>query len=135
MYRNILIPVVFDDDGNTSAAFEAAQALADTDARITLMHVIETVPVYVSEYISADILNNTRDLIQKKLTDLAKQLPGCHIALSDGRPGPRISRWAEENGTDCIVIASHKPGFGDFLLGSTAARVVRHAQCCVHVLR
>ena len=36
---------------------------------------------------------------------------------------------------DCIVIGSHKPGLIDYLLGSTAARVVRHAPCAVHVLR
>ena len=40
-----------------------------------------------------------------------------------------------ETDTDCVVIASHRPGLQDYLLGSTAARVVRHAACSVHVLR
>ena len=34
-----------------------------------------------------------------------------------------------------IVIASHDPGLADYLLGSTAGRVVRHAHCSVLVVR
>ena len=40
-----------------------------------------------------------------------------------------------EASADAIVIASHRPDLSDYLLGSTAARVVRHAQCTVLVLR
>ena len=36
---------------------------------------------------------------------------------------------------DLIVIGCHAPGVGDFLLGSNAARVVRHAGCSVYVVR
>ncbi|WP_371932559.1 universal stress protein [Pararhizobium sp. IMCC21322] len=43
--------------------------------------------------------------------------------------------YAESNGVDCIIIASHRPGLQDYFLGSTAARVVRHAHCAVHVIR
>ncbi len=37
--------------------------------------------------------------------------------------------------TFCIIVASHKPNVGDYLLGTTAARVVRHATCSVFVVR
>ena len=47
----------------------------------------------------------------------------------------QILEWAESNKVDCIIINSHKPGLQDYFLGSTAARVVRHAQCSVHVIR
>jgi len=36
---------------------------------------------------------------------------------------------------DLIIVGSHKPGLQDYLLGSTAARVVRHAMCSVLVGR
>ena len=42
---------------------------------------------------------------------------------------------AEERNADLIVIASHRPGLQQFLLGSTASRVVRHATCTVFVKR
>ena len=55
MYKNILIPVVFETPEITQTAFDAAQALAAPDARLTLLHVIEAVPVYVAEYIPTDL--------------------------------------------------------------------------------
>ncbi len=36
---------------------------------------------------------------------------------------------------DLIVLASHRPGTQDYLLGPNAARVVRHASQSVHVVR
>jgi nucleotide-binding universal stress UspA family protein len=42
---------------------------------------------------------------------------------------------AEEKGADLIIIASHRPGLKDYFLGSTAAKVVRHAKCSVLVIR
>ncbi|MBT8411941.1 MAG: universal stress protein, partial [Octadecabacter sp.] len=43
--------------------------------------------------------------------------------------------FATDNSIDCIIMASHQPGLEDYFLGSTAARVVRHAKCSVHVIR
>jgi len=42
---------------------------------------------------------------------------------------------AQEKGVDLIIIASHRPGLQDYFLGSTAAKVVRHAKCSVLVIR
>ena len=53
----------------------------------------------------------------------------------DGHSARTILDYAEEHGVDCIVMASHRPDITDYFLGSTAARVVRHAACAVHVLR
>lgn len=135
MYTNILIPVVFDNEEIIQTAFRAAKALADTDARITLLHVVETIPVYVMDYIPTDVLTTSRASMEAKLDAMSKTFPGSHTVITDGRAGPRISRWAEENGSDCIVIASHQPAFSDILLGSVAHHVVRHAKCAVHVVR
>ena len=42
---------------------------------------------------------------------------------------------AEELGVDQIILAAHRPSLVDGLLGSNAARVVRHAKCSVQVVR
>jgi nucleotide-binding universal stress UspA family protein len=42
---------------------------------------------------------------------------------------------AEEAETDLIVVGSHRPAMKDYLLGTNAARVVRHAGCSVLVAR
>ncbi len=135
MYRNILVPVAIDDDARTQTALEVVKALADPDASVTLLHVIETIPIYVSDYIPNDFMTNAREAAAQHLDGLAQQVPNAHAAITDGRPGSRITRWAEENNCDCIVIASHQPAFTDILLGSVAQHVVRHAVCSVHVVR
>ena len=135
MYSNILIPVVLDESRNVESAFKAAKALSDPNARITLLYVVESVPIYVAEYIPADVITTSRDTLRAKLEALAKDIPDAQLAVADGRPGPRICTWAEENNCDCIVIASHQPAFSDILLGSVAHHVVRHAKTSVHVVR
>ena len=42
---------------------------------------------------------------------------------------------AEKAEVDLVVIGSHRPAMKDYLLGTNAARVVRHARCSVLVAR
>jgi len=42
---------------------------------------------------------------------------------------------AEACKADLIVMGSHRPAMATYLLGSNAARIVRHAPCSVMVLR
>lgn len=66
---------------------------------------------------------------------MVKHVAGAKVVVIDGPTGRTITNWAEETGVDCIVMSSHRPVMSDILLGSTAAWVVRHAQCSVHVIR
>jgi nucleotide-binding universal stress UspA family protein len=42
---------------------------------------------------------------------------------------------AKESAVDLIVVTSHRPQMSTYLLGSNAAKIVRHATCSVLVLR
>ena len=46
-----------------------------------------------------------------------------------------ILHAAKRIDADLIVMAAHRPGQADYLLGPNAARVVRHAECSVLVVR
>jgi len=76
---------------------------------------------------------------QKAKANLADRVKGeadiSSVLLKSQSAGRAITEYANTHGADCIVVASHQPGIKDFFLGSTAARVVRHAHCTVHVLR
>lgn len=135
MYKNILVPVIFDEKHDTQASYLAARALADDDAKYTVLHVMEAIPPYAETQIPAEILADTRSEIEHKLKESARALPGAKAQLVSGHAGRQIVDYAEEHGIDCIIVASHRPGFEDFFLGSTADRVVRHAKCAVHVIR
>ena len=74
--------------------------------------------------------------VNKNLRELADKHPAVTQAkVMHGKPSTAILEAAKSLGADCIVIVSHKPGIEDYFIGSTAARVVRHAACSVHVYR
>jgi universal stress protein F len=137
MYSNILVPLAFDDghDSKTEAALAVATRLAEDGARVTLLHVMEQVPGYVVNYLPADYTAQARKAVEAELDGLAKGVPGGVGMVVTGHSARTILDYAQDNGMDLIVIASHRPGMQDLLIGSTAAHVVRHAQCAVHVLR
>jgi len=135
MYKNILLPVVADGLHDTQASFLVARALADENAQFVVVHVLEDIPTYAMVGLDSDMLNTSRDKAERDLKSLAAALPGARTALLSGNAGREIVDFAADNNIDCIVMASHQPGLEDYFLGSTAARVVRHAKCSVHVIR
>ncbi len=135
MYKDILVPVLFDEEHDTQASYLVAKALASNGAQFTVMHVLEAIPAYVEIEIPNETLAKTSHEVEKSLIQSARALPGAAVRLSTGHAGRRIVNYAEEHDIDCIVLASHRPGFEDIFLGSTASRVVRHAKCSVHIIR
>ena len=135
MYRNILVPVLLDKEHDTAGAYEVAQAIAEEGAKFHVIHVMESIPSYARTQIPPDVFAHTREQTMQEMKASAGALPGAECHLVNGHAGAAILSYAKEHGCDCIVIASHRPGMQDFLLGSTAGRVVRHAQCAVHVIR
>ena len=135
MYKNILVPILFDEGHDSAASFAMAQALADEGAKFTVVHVLEIMPSYMIAGIPSDLLRDNSRGIEESLNEAAKALPGAEALMIQGHPGRAIVDYGAENDVDCIIIASHKLGFSDIFLGSTAAKVVRHAKCSVHVIR
>ncbi len=135
MYDHILIPVSLDGSRDIDTAKKAAKVLANKGARITLLHAFQHIPTYVMDYIPADTFEHTRSAAKAELEEVGADLPEAEAVITDGTAGTAIVDWANKNEVDCIIIASHEPEFADYLLGSNAARVVRHAHCAVHVIR
>ncbi|MDO6587101.1 universal stress protein [Salipiger sp. 1_MG-2023] len=135
MYKTILVPIAFDSDAKAEAALAVARRLADDDSTITLLHVMEHIPGYAISYMPPDYQVSSRKAVQAELDALAARLDHARGVVVEGHSGRTILDYAEENGVDMIVIASHRPGMSDILIGSTATTVVRHAKCGVHVLR
>jgi len=135
MYSNVIVPVAFDDDHNPDAALNIARALAAPGARVTLVHVMADVPGFAISYMPEGYAADLKRTLQGSLDQLANEFENGAGVIREGHAANEILDLAEEIGADCIVIASHRPGLGDYLIGSTAARVVRHAPCSVMVLR
>ena len=133
MYSNILIPVAIDHGETTQQALEVARALCSPGGTITALTVMEHIPAYVAAELPAGQIDRSHKMAHEALQ--AEMGAGIECRVVTGHPGRTITDFADESGADCIVIASHQPGLQDYFLGSTAARVVRHAHCAVHVVR
>ena len=57
-----------------------------------------------------------------------------HI-VGHGTAYEEILRIQKKINSDLIIIGAHRPTMQDYLLGPNAARVVRHAECSVLVVR
>ncbi len=135
MYKNILVPIAFDETRDSKAALDIAHAISEEGAIITALHVVEEIPSYVSQYLPEGQMQQNLTEIEKSLSEKVAGETGVVVKVVEGHAGHSIVDYASDHGVDCIVIASHRPGFQDYFLGSTAARVVRHAPCSVHVVR
>ena len=131
MYRSILVPIDISETDLTRHVVPQVQAHA------------KTVPFYASLGLAYSTEFPDRSGLQakasEKLEEIIKQfnIPAgrsqTHVVY--GPPKDQILKLAESVDAELIVIASHKPGFSTYLLGSTAAAVVRHAKCPVLVVR
>ena len=134
MYKNILVPIALDHERDVAAALAVARALAADGGQITALTVVEDVPSYVLAQFPEGHLARGRDAAAEALK-AEVGAPDVRTVAVNGHSARSILDYAEAQEVDCIVIASHRPGLQDFFLGSTAARVVRHATCAVHVVR
>lgn len=77
----------------------------------------ETLHKVTAQALGADVQSHIKHLV-------------CH-----GTPYEQILNIAGEINASQIVVAAHRPDFQDYLIGSTAARIARHARCSVTILR
>lgn len=135
MYANILVPVAPDHGAVIGKSMEAARALLSPGGHLTVLTVIEAIPSYVSQYLPQDQQDRNRAEMQAALAAEFEGQDDVSVQVRVGHAAQTILDACEDGNHDCVIIASHRPGLQDYFLGSTAARVVRHAQCGVHVLR
>ncbi len=134
MYKTIIVGLAL-DHGISQSALQAARALKDDDGRIVAVHVYEPPSSSVRAYLDDELVAGAQAKAKEMLAERVKDVPDVETVMLMGHSGRTITDYASEIGADCIVLGSHRPDLADFFLGSTAARVVRHAPCAVHVLR
>jgi nucleotide-binding universal stress UspA family protein len=134
MYKKIIVALSL-DHGISETAIAKAKLLLDPGGEIIALHVYEAPSGMAGTYISEDDLRRARKTAEQRLQERVRDVPEAKAVLVNGHSGRAIADYAKTEGADCIIMGSHKPGLSDYFLGSTAARVVRHAPCSVIVLR
>jgi nucleotide-binding universal stress UspA family protein len=143
-FRNVLYATDFSP--GSERAFEYATSLADgTGSRLTLMYVVEQLPVAYDSVLAIPLSINAcpESLEQAGRTQLDDLVtisvpPSCETdtVVARGRAAEEILRVAAERQADVIVLGVHGRNALDRLVfGSTAEKVVRQATCPVLTVR
>ncbi|MFW6304676.1 MAG: universal stress protein [Candidatus Saliniplasma sp.] len=138
-YKKILIPT--DGSEANSVAVEKGLSLARLlGAKAKILFVVDT-----STFIDLppdDLVTNITSHMKNKGEDVLDNIEekaeefGVSIerSVKEGHPAEIIIQ--ESKDVDIIVIGTHgRSGFSRLLLGSTAEKVIRHAECPVMVMK
>lgn len=139
MYKEILLSVDLEDDNSWRKALPTAVEYARVFG--SRLHVISVVPEFglVRQFFPNDYENQLKESVKTKLHEFtADRIPGeipVRRIIAHGTIYEEINKAAEQVDADLIIMASHRPELGDYLLGPNAARVVRHSKRSVLVVR
>ena len=136
MYKTILVPIEMAHVAEGKANIDLAAQHAAEGAKIILLNVVEDIPNWAAVELPAGLLEQSIESAQSELKAIATAAGlKMEVAVRTGHSYNTILDVAKEKDADLIIIASHRPGLQDYFLGSTAAKVVRHASCSVLVVR
>lgn len=136
MYKTILVPIDMAHVAEGKSIIDVASEHFGEGSKMILLNVIEDIPGWAAAEIPKEILDRSQQYAEDELKGIANS-SGLKVEtlVRKGHPYNTILEVAKEKDADLIIIASHRPGLQDYFLGSTAAKVVRHATCSVLVVR
>ena len=136
MFNTILVPIDMAHLAEGKATIDIAVKQADAGAKIILLNVVEDIPTWAAVELPVNLVDTSLQTARNELQAIANASGVSMVAEArTGHPYKTILQVADEKQVDLIIVASHQPGLQDYFLGSTAAKVVRHAQCSVMVIR
>lgn len=140
MYKTILVAIDLEDREHNNQILAAAKNIADANGSdVYLLTVVAAAPAIVSQFLHENYEQLASGQAAKDLTDVAVKAnlklgeDACLIRF--GVVYEEVLAAAEIVKADLIVTGSHKPDTFKYLLGSSAARIVRHSDCAVLVVR
>jgi universal stress protein F len=137
MFKSILVAIDLDDPTSWSRIHPIALPLARMScARLTLATIVTDREALPEQWSPAGYrgLAATARVRLFDLAELCGEQPHG-VLVGSGHVGAGILDLALEAEADLIVLASHRPGLRDYLLGGSATHVVNHAPCSVLVVR
>ena len=136
MYQTIIVPVAMDQLERGEAILTRARHLRAEGGRIVLLNVVEDFQGYLAIDFPVELIEQEQDQARLKLEALRNRLGiSADIEIRYGGAAREIIKAAEELSADLVIVASHRPGIANYLIGATADRVVRHSPVSVLVDR
>lgn len=143
--QRILLASDGSDDSEKATCIAAGLARA-LSAELTVVHVVEagkpSLGISPDGLTQADY-NSQLDRVMQQYVDHALHgthtggpSTDCRICQLQGHPAEMVTKYAEDHGTDLIVVGSRGlGGFQRLLMGSVSDAIVHHANCPVLVVR
>lgn len=143
MSKPVLCALELNDPALDETVLVQAVLLADLDG--AQLDVVNVLPDFGESWVSGFFEEHHHEKAVKdttrRLTDLCEKVLGkdrnakVRHLVATGTAYQEILKVAETAGSGLIVIGAHKPDLKDYLLGPNAARVIRHSDCSVFVVR
>ena len=140
MYKRIVLAVDLGESESAPKGLPEALELAKTaGGELRLVNVQPVIPATFMEYVPVDFDEEQEKRAETELgailagVDLPAERKTCTTRA--GGIYHELLEEASEWRADLIVVGSHRPVMSDYLLGSNATTIVRHAQCSVLVVR
>ena len=141
MYENILFPVDLEHTVEAEKALKIAVDEAKrSKAKLSIMTVAPGfgMPIVASFFDEGAVKNALKEIARHLKQYVDENIPDdieTDAIVVEGNPAELILKQAQNGKIDLIVIASHNSQIENLLLGSCAAKVVRHANCTVTVVK
>ncbi len=134
-YARILVAI--DPLGEYQSIVERTKAVADSNAKISILHVHEPFVYIDMRYADTDaeteVVEQARQVIEKIGVEL--NVPAERRYVEQGKPAKVIHQKCEELEIDLVIMGTHGRHGVQLLLGSTANAVLHGTQCDVLAIR
>jgi nucleotide-binding universal stress UspA family protein len=140
MYKRIVLAIDLAEPTLAPKGLEQAVELAKAGGgELRLVNVQPVMPATFMEYVPVDFdveqATRAKEALDVILAALDLPAERKSAATRAGGIYHELLQEASDWGADLIVVGSHRPVMSDYLLGSNAKTIVRHAQCSVLVVR
>lgn len=140
IFKKVLATIDLGDLESSKAVNAAALELIEGN---DTLHVVCVVPSFGVGVVSSFFPEGHEEEALKKATEALHDFTAANIPenvrvqhiIAHGNVYEEIIDAADKVSADIIVVGSHRPKLRDYMLGPNAARVVRHAQQSVLVVR
>ena len=143
MTQNIIVLIDLEDENSWRKAMPTAIDYAKhIGARLYALNIVpngiyrmsavaQIIPEGYERRLTEEAKGRLAALVQEHAVEGIDVEPVVHF----GSVYREALNFARDIGAELIVMGAHKPGMADYLLGSNASQIVRHAKCSVWVIR
>jgi len=141
MFKKILLPI---DLEHTDVAIKALTlAMEEAKRSNSKLYVMTVAPGFGTPLVASFFDDST---VKKAMKEVARHLKKyvdenipqefhAKSIVTEGNPPEQILKQAKEHNIDLIIISGYDTELDQMLLGSCSAKVVRHSNCSVLVVK